>query len=605
MYNFEKIKLVIWDLDDTFWNGILSEGNINPIQENIDLIKTLTDIGIINSICSKNDILPVKNKLDELELSDYFIHISVDWQPKGERIKNLIDDLQLRPANVLFIDDNHSNLEETKFYCPEIMTISPKAIHSLITDAIKAEKKDIEHKRLKQYKVLESKLTQKSSFSSNEEFLFNSNIRVEIKNDCMSEIDRIHELILRSNQLNFTKIRSAKEDLLKTISDSQYNCGYVTVSDNFGDYGIVGFYALKDNNLLHFTFSCRTLGMGIEQYVYSVLNRPKLQIVGEVVSSLNTECPIWINQKSADNAKNEAQSVDSKILIKGPCDLFQILPYIANKSSIDTEFTFVNDKGVTVESTGHTTHIVEAMRLNEAQKDLLCTEIPFADIAVYNDNIYKNNYGVVIISILSDANLGVYRRKGTGEKFAFVEGYHPITDSANWESYINGEYNSCSVKFTRAMLQDFADKYEFVGINSPEQIAQNLKYVRQHLPKTTTMIVMLGGELKYEKNTFPAYENRHIVHKQINDEIREMAAKENIKLIDVNKHLTDQSCFYDHFNHYIKPIYYKLAEDIVQIINDSTSLNLKNSSKINMLLIRTKEFLAPFYYKLRKLLNKQ
>ncbi len=43
-----KIKLVIWDLDDTFWNGTLSEGEINPIEKNIQLIKDLTDYAWCN-----------------------------------------------------------------------------------------------------------------------------------------------------------------------------------------------------------------------------------------------------------------------------------------------------------------------------------------------------------------------------------------------------------------------------------------------------------------------------------------------------------------------------------------------------------------------------
>lgn len=53
--DFSKIKLIIWDLDETFWKGILSEGPISPIKENLSLLQTLTDHGIVNSICSKND----------------------------------------------------------------------------------------------------------------------------------------------------------------------------------------------------------------------------------------------------------------------------------------------------------------------------------------------------------------------------------------------------------------------------------------------------------------------------------------------------------------------------------------------------------------------
>ncbi len=53
MYDFEKIKLIVWDLDDTFWSGTLSEGDVVVPEQNINLIRRLTDIGIVNSICSK------------------------------------------------------------------------------------------------------------------------------------------------------------------------------------------------------------------------------------------------------------------------------------------------------------------------------------------------------------------------------------------------------------------------------------------------------------------------------------------------------------------------------------------------------------------------
>lgn len=608
MYSFEKIKLVIWDLDETFWSGTLSEGEVHTPEQNIELIKRLTDVGIVNSICSKNEMNSVKKELKEIGVLDYFVFMSVNWEPKGRRIKQMIADMMLRSANVLFIDDNPSNLEEAKFYCPELMTMLPANIPELIQDAAVCEKKDFEHKRFKQYILLEEKQSQKANYSSNEEFLYSSNIHVEIRQDCKNHLDRIYDLVWRSNQLNFTKIRSGKEELAELFADDSVESAYVSVSDRFGDYGIVGFYAIKDNNLIHFCFSCRTLGMGIEQYVYGKLGRPNLQIVGEVVSDLSgDELPGWINQadnKSYDNGLLTTSGTSHSVLIKGPCDLFQILPYIADKSVIDTEFTFVNEKGITIESTGHTTHIVEAKRLDSAAKQRILSEVPFADKEIYSKRIYEGGYKVVIISILADANLGVYQRKDTGEKIAFLEGYHPITDHSNWDNYINGQYESNGFKFTKENLEHFSELYEFIGINSPTQIVENLRYIRSNLPQDCLMAVMLGGELYYEKNTYPAYENRHIVHKQINNAIRAVAEDLDIYLIDVNKYLVDQSSFYDHFNHYIKPVYYQLAGEIVELINSQTGASLKETSKMKMAQVRLKELLAPLYYKLRKVIEK-
>lgn len=272
MYDFNKIKLVIWDLDETFWKGILSEGEVEPIEANLGLVRRLTDIGIVNSICSKNDIDKAEAALKKISMWDLFVFPSVNWEPKGSRIAALISDMQLRPVNALFIDDNPSNLEEAKFFAEGLMTALPEELPNLIAEANACTKADPEHKRLKQYKILEEKHSSRENFSSNEEFLMNSNIRVSIAADCLLKIDRIHDLLERSNQLNFTKVRPSVDELRNLFEDKSVDCGYVSVKDNFGDYGIIGFYALQNNKLIHFCFSCRTLGMGIEQYVYIKLD---------------------------------------------------------------------------------------------------------------------------------------------------------------------------------------------------------------------------------------------------------------------------------------------------------------------------------------------
>ena len=81
--NLSKIKLIIWDLDDTLWRGTLSEGGVDIPAENFQLIVDLTDIGIINSICSKNDYEPTKAKLQQLGIWDYFVFPSINWENKG------------------------------------------------------------------------------------------------------------------------------------------------------------------------------------------------------------------------------------------------------------------------------------------------------------------------------------------------------------------------------------------------------------------------------------------------------------------------------------------------------------------------------------------
>ena len=68
-----KVKLVIWDLDETFWRGTLAEEGMTLIEENAGKVRELSRRGIVNSICSKNDYDRVKAKLWSLGIWDYFV----------------------------------------------------------------------------------------------------------------------------------------------------------------------------------------------------------------------------------------------------------------------------------------------------------------------------------------------------------------------------------------------------------------------------------------------------------------------------------------------------------------------------------------------------
>lgn len=329
MIEFGKIKLVIWDLDETLWKGVLSEGTVDMPMEHIKLVKDMVDSGVMCSICSKNDEQPVLDELEKNGIKDLFVFNSINWSPKGERVKQIITEMNLRQPNVVFIDDNPSNRGEVKTSCPYVDVEDVDVISVLVSYFSAAEKKDTEHKRLKQYNVLEEKQNFKAHFASNEEFLKHSNVIVELFTDCENHKERILDLINRSNQLNFTKVRLNESDLDELLTDSNIRCGYAQVKDNFGDYGIVGFYAVENGIAKHFVFSCRTLGMGVEQYVYSQIGKPAIDIKGEVSSSPYEPEPYWINQDNK-NSKEKDHLNAGKVLVKGPCDMQQMFAYIAD-----------------------------------------------------------------------------------------------------------------------------------------------------------------------------------------------------------------------------------------------------------------------------------
>lgn len=573
--NIAAVKLIIWDLDDTFWEGTLSEGDVRPVEKCIDMVKMCSKKGIVNSICSKNDEKPCIDKLKEWNMDEYFVFNSINWESKGARIKNMLSAMNLRAANALFIDDNHLNLEEAKFYCPEIMTALPNDIPRLYEDISNLDKRDEDMSRLKSYKILEKKTEIKNSMSSNEEFLRQSNIHVDFHTDCMEHIDRLHELIFRANQLNFTKVRSSKEELKSLFEDKDAHCGYITAYDKYGEYGTVGFYAVKNNTLVHFLFSCRTLGMGLEQYTYEKLGFPKLDVVGEVSVKIGKDEPevTWIN-KDGDSFDNEFDAVgdaDFKVLMKGPCDLNQIFSFIKNEDMFDCEFTYVSREkqslGVAIEGMNHTSQIAESYSITDAQINELCA-LPICDSKMFPASIYKNKYGLIFLSILTDANLGLYRKKDGGQIFAFGEYIYPMTDKNMWDKYLKKEVYTANCNFKTEDLQKISDEYEFLGRLTPEETAKNLRFIYEHIQPDTHLVILLGCEREYKDNKLEAWNNRHSDHKKYNAAVRaEFADCENVTLFDVNEYITSDDDFNDSINHYKKRIYYLMAQKFTEMIN--------------------------------------
>lgn len=582
MIDYSKIKLIIWDLDETFWKGILSEGPIVPIQKNITLLSSLTDHGIVNSICSKNDYEQTISILKELQVNDLFVFKSIDWTPKGQRISKLIKDMGLRPVNCLFLDDNIVNLNEAKFYEKDLMIAEPNIIPDIEAYFANLPANDLKHKRLKNYQILEQKQQAKAQASDNLEFLYDSDTRVEIKHDCLAHLDRIYELVNRTNQLNFTKLRSTKEEIEQICQDKSIQTGYVEVRDKFGEYGIVGFYAVQNNKCIHFLFSCRTIGQGVEQYVYALLNHPELVITGEVVNTVTKEpAPQWINQIKEDNSSNNSNKTHNKIILKGACDLKVMSKYLQTDKVIE-EFTYTGLKRNNwIEHQNHSVNYLQWHFLpNEIRQELL-EECVFNDEEMFKTSIYDDDISIIFLSTMIEPNLGIYRRKKDGLQIAFGEYLYPLTNPKNWDLYVNKEIFDAQNDFTYEWLEDFSKKYEFIGNLTPTQILHNVEELLKKTNPHTKICYMLGSETPYDNNSQENYKGRHLIYKEINDLMREYAkTHDRILLIDFNDYIKSQQDFTNNINHFQRRVYYEVATKANEYIGKSTGDKLKQKSKL-------------------------
>ena len=566
-YYITKTKLIIWDLDETFWKGTLEEGGVIFNPDIINFIEELTTKGIMNSICSKNDFERVKNEFimnGFKHIWDLFVFPSINFLPKGERVKGIISDMNLREENIILIDDNISNLNEAKFYCPKIMTAEPENIKKMSEELYLVNDYDFEHTRLKQYKILEEKAAARSK-SSNEEFLRASEIKICIKTDCLNNIERIKKLISRTNQLNFTKFRD--ESLEETIKNN--NAAYIIAEDKFGNYGICGFYAAdkNTNKLIHFLFSCRIMNMGIEQFVYSYLGKPDIDIQGEVASELDGNID-WIELVRDLEIKPKEKKVENNIniLFKGPCDLYSTLSYIDSDCNIDTEFPYWNKELVYILAHTHTAFIEQTHKFSKEKLNQIIQRFPFPNKDEFKTKFFDPKYNLIFLSLLTTTHSGLYINKNDGAYVLFEYADCNITDENNWEKIL-AQIPEAAKATNLLMLKEFKKDYVFAGNPPVDIVLRNLKYIKENLSDKTKLVLILGSETPTDK-VQDGYANMAESHKILNSAIREFARQNGIEIIELTDFIKSDEDYTTCINHFSRRVYSDLAQRIVNLSND-------------------------------------
>ncbi len=269
-----QVKLVIWDLDDTLWRGTLADGDVVEIHPaRADLIRALNARGVVNAICSKNDAAAAEAQLRAFDLWDEFVFPRIAFTPKPEAIRQIIDDMQLRATNVLFIDDNRHNLAGARALMPDIQTLDATMpdVDARLADIL-ASQPVTARSRVAEYRQLQTKARDRAaSTGSDDTFLRGCGIHAAAPflMDNLDFAPRIAELINRSNQLNYTASRVDPAELAAAIIDVvRHDSWSIFAWDSYGEYGLVGFMMVDrgTKRLIHFTFSCRIMHMGVERY---------------------------------------------------------------------------------------------------------------------------------------------------------------------------------------------------------------------------------------------------------------------------------------------------------------------------------------------------
>ncbi|MEL6732446.1 MAG: HAD-IIIC family phosphatase [Bacteroidota bacterium] len=267
----KKIKCVVWDLDNTIWNGVLVEDGVENLVLKPGIKEILTAIeerGILNSVVSKNTHEAAWAALEHFGLAEFFLFPQISWLPKSKGIKEIALDMNVNVNTFLFVDDSVFERNEVEAILPQV-----RIMDSLYyQDILKMEELQVpvtaESKKRKLFYLNEAKRKAQVSNYEGEyfEFLRNCELKLEILPLKEAYFPRVYELTQRTNQMNFSGNRYTKEDIQAIYEDEDRHAYVLSCSDQFGEYGIIGFALIKgsENRLIDLMFSCRIQSKRVE-----------------------------------------------------------------------------------------------------------------------------------------------------------------------------------------------------------------------------------------------------------------------------------------------------------------------------------------------------
>jgi hypothetical protein len=254
------------------------------------------------------------------------------------------------------------------------------------------------------------------------------------------------------------------------------------------------------------------------------------------------------------------------------------LVYIKGSDQIDTEFTYVsNADGQIIDAHNHSVHIEGLHSYSDQDKEAIVRDCIFVDPAMLSGTFFSGEYDLIVLSTLIESTYQIYRKKGTDLRVVF--GGLDLTDPEEWDAYIEGRTYTGGNKFTEEYLRSFSEKYECLGLTTPEMYVSFLQKCLDWLPEKTSLCLILGAT-----KLFDGQENVKERHRRLNEAVKAFFQDHpRIKYIDIDDCVKDPSDFAGEINHFSSRIYFEIAQRIIDVIQSVTGKKLDSySSKMVM-----------------------
>ncbi len=309
-------KCVVLDCDNTLWGGIVGEDGIGGIAIGDDFpgsvyrdfqqqLLTLYSQGVMLALCSKNneaDVWEIFDNHDRMLLKRE--HISahrINWQDKPSNIVEIADELNIGVDSMVFVDDSPIEITHVQEALPSVETIIvpqetakfPAVFSSFrALDRLSVTSED----RMRNQMMTQERQRREiaTKVVSKEDFILSLELKVEVFPVSASTVERVTQLINKTNQFNLTTRRCDLNEVNDMLQSDSELVLAMRVQDRFGDYGIVGVaiisFQKKHAHIDSFLMSCRVLGRNVEDCFLSAIasaakERGATQITGSYIAS--------------------------------------------------------------------------------------------------------------------------------------------------------------------------------------------------------------------------------------------------------------------------------------------------------------------------------
>ena len=285
-------KAIVLDCDDTLWTGICGEDGVDGVRIDAprrvlqEALVAQYEAGMLLCICSKNNEEDVSGVFDRhpgmILKRHHIVSWRVNWRSKSENIKALANELNIGLESFILIDDSPVECAEVRTHHPEIGVLQlpedyeeiPLFLrHIWAFDHVQVTEED--RARTQRYRddvKRKRSLRPKMTF---QDFLNGLELEVCVLPLLPSQAGRVSQLTFRTNQFNCTTQRRSEAEIRTILESQQLECLIVQVTDRFGDYGLVGFVAIRSTpqvlEVETLLLSCRVLGRGVEHEIVAQL----------------------------------------------------------------------------------------------------------------------------------------------------------------------------------------------------------------------------------------------------------------------------------------------------------------------------------------------